>query len=95
MIGRYPGRDLLHRPAPAAVTAPLQLQRVRAPTLVLSGAYDLPSRMQSARLLCALLPSAEHVILPDAGHLINLDQPALYSQLCRTFLKRHAQTSTP
>ncbi len=95
MISRYPGRELLSQHAPAAVVAPLQPQRVRAPTLILSGAYDLPSRLQSARLLCTLLPGAEHVILPDAGHLINLDQPALYSQLCRTFLKQHAQMHPP
>jgi 3-oxoadipate enol-lactonase len=95
MIARYPGRELLDTHAPATVIAPLQLQRIRAPALVLSGAYDLPSRMQAARLLCTLLPGAEHVILADAGHLINLDQPALYSQLCRAFLKRHAQTFPP
>jgi 3-oxoadipate enol-lactonase len=90
MIARYPGRELLETPAAGAVAAPMRLELIRAPTLVLSGAYDLPSRMQSARNLCAQLPAAEHVILPDAGHLINLDQPALYSKLCRAFLMRHA-----
>ncbi len=60
---------------------------------LLNGAYDLPSRLQSAHKLCTQLPGAEHVILPDAGHLINLDQPALYSKLCRVFLLRHPHRS--
>jgi len=95
MIARYPGRELLNPHAAVGAAAPVQLQRVRAPTLVLSGAYDLPSRTQSARLLCSELPLAEHVIIPDAGHLINLDQPALYNRLCRAFLTRYAYPSMP
>jgi len=91
MIARYPGRELLDPGTAGTATAPWSLPVIRAPTLVLSGAYDLPSRLQAARNLCARLPAAEHVILPDAGHLINLDQPALYSKLCRAFLMRHDQ----
>ncbi|HEY6457000.1 MAG TPA: alpha/beta hydrolase [Steroidobacteraceae bacterium] len=93
MIARYPGRELLDPGAAGTAAAPLSLKLIRAPTLVLSGAYDLPSRIQSAQKLRAQLPAAEHVILPDAGHLINLDQPALYSKLCRAFLLRHARRS--
>jgi 3-oxoadipate enol-lactonase len=88
MIARYPGRELLDAGA-AGIAAPLSLNLIRAPTLVLNGAYELPSRLQSARNLCAQLPGADQVVLPDAGHLINLDQPALYSKLCRAFLMRH------
>lgn len=89
MIARYPGRELLHPPAAAAVGPALLLESIRTPALILSGAYDLPSRLQSARELSARLPAAEHVVLPEAGHLINLDQPALYSRLCRAFLTGH------
>jgi pimeloyl-ACP methyl ester carboxylesterase len=93
MISRYPGRELLDAAAAAPPTSPISLESIRAPTLILSGAYDLPSRMQSALDLCARLPAAEHVILPEAGHLINLDQPALDSKLCRAFLRRHTSIS--
>jgi pimeloyl-ACP methyl ester carboxylesterase len=95
MIARYPGRELLDPAAVGTAAAPFSLSLIQAPTLVLSGAYDLPSRLQSARNLCAELPHAEHVILPEAGHLINLDQPALYSKLCRAFLKRHTHLPVP
>jgi pimeloyl-ACP methyl ester carboxylesterase len=91
MIGRYPGRELLDLTAPAPAGPPIALGSIRAPALILSGAYDLPSRLQSALELRAKLPTAQHTILPEAGHLINLDQPALYSRLCRAFLQRHAR----
>jgi 3-oxoadipate enol-lactonase len=95
MIARYPGRDLAARDDFAgrdgadAGAAALPLHAVSVPTLILSGAHDLPSRLQTARRLCASLPAAEHEVVADAGHLINLDRPAVYSELCRSFLSRH------
>jgi pimeloyl-ACP methyl ester carboxylesterase len=89
MIARYPARELLSPRAVPPAGPPLAPELIGIPALLLSGAYDLPSRLAAARDLSARLPLAEHVILPDAGHLINLDQPALYSRLCRDFLKRH------
>ncbi len=95
MIARYPGQDLAARDDFAsfdgadAGAAPLPLHAMTAPTLILSGAHDLPSRLQTARRLCAQLPAAEHEVVADAGHLLNLDRPAVYSELCRSFLSRH------
>ena len=90
MIERYPGHDLACPAAPdAPADAPPRLESIVAPTLILLGQYDLPSRAHSARFLCARLGSAERTVIADAGHLPNLDQPALYSDLCRAFLARH------
>lgn len=95
MLARYPGQDLAAaddfaiRGGADAGTAAVLLHAVSAPTLILSGAHDLPSRLQTARRLCASLPAAELEVVADAGHLINLDQPARYSELCRSFLSRH------
>jgi pimeloyl-ACP methyl ester carboxylesterase len=33
-----------------------------------------------------LLPHAQHVAVPDAGHLVPLDQPESFRQLLFTFL---------
>jgi pimeloyl-ACP methyl ester carboxylesterase len=64
------------------------------PALILSGAYDLRSRLQTAERLRVQLPCAERQVVPDAGHLINLDQPRIYNELCRAFLTRHAISPT-
>jgi len=90
MIERYPGHDLTGREAISSGAAPLRLNSVLAPTLVLSGAHDLASRLRAAEFLSAQLPLAEHTVIAEAGHLTNLDQPILYSELCRSFLNRHA-----
>ncbi len=94
MIGRYPGHDLSYAPARQTSTEPpLRLELITAPTLILLGQFDLPSRAEAAQLLRARLQSAEHAVIADAGHLPNLDQPTVYSNLCRTFLARHVTTS--
>jgi pimeloyl-ACP methyl ester carboxylesterase len=90
MLARYSGQDLGEdKGAP-----PLPLHSVRVPTLILSGTYDLRSRLQTAERLRAQLPCADYRVVPDAGHLINLDQPRIYNELCRAFLARHAINPT-
>lgn len=90
MMARYHGDDLAH-PGQADRRQPApQLESLRAPTLILNGAFDLPSRTRAARWLLARLPGAEHASVPNAGHLPNLDNPAAYNALCRAFLNRHA-----
>jgi 3-oxoadipate enol-lactonase len=89
MIERFPGHELLA----AAATGPapaLHLETINVPVLILLGEHDSPARAQAADFLCARLPHAQRVVIGDAGHLPNLDQPARYSDLCRAFLARHA-----
>ena len=89
MIERFPGHELLGAPAVAPAPA-LHLETINVPVLILLGEHDSPSRAQAADFLCARLPHAQRVVIGDAGHLPNLDQPARYSDLCRAFLARHA-----
>lgn len=93
MIARYPGNDLTHW-APRTERAARGLQSLTAPTLILSGAFDLASRGHAARQLAAHLSDAELAVIAGAGHLPNLDNPDVYSQLCRQFLARHSPRDT-
>lgn len=93
MLERYPGHELLEA-TPATRAAVLPLQQLRIPTLILLGEHDSPRRAQAAQFLCSQLPDAQRVVIGDAGHLPNLDQPARYSDLCRAFLARHADRGT-
>jgi pimeloyl-ACP methyl ester carboxylesterase len=96
MIYRYPARDLLQDRLNAAPEAPrIAFDAVRAPALLISGACDLPGRLEAAARLCRQLPRAEHAVIPAAGHLPNLDNPEQYEALCRAFLARHATLATP
>jgi 3-oxoadipate enol-lactonase len=66
--------------------AEVDLARVRAPCLALSGARDLPDFREIAASLPGLFPAARHVELPWAGHLPSLEGPGEVTSLLAGFL---------
>lgn len=92
MIARYPGKDL-SSPAPTtshAIAAPA-LSQLRKPVLVINGAQDSPGRRRTGEELCSALPNASRALIPDAGHLANLDNPQCYNDVLSGFLLRQAR----
>jgi pimeloyl-ACP methyl ester carboxylesterase len=65
------------------------LPRVTVPTLVLVGADDTNFLAASAHMAKAI-PDAEKVVIPNAGHAANIDQPAAFDRAVIDFLSRHA-----
>ena len=63
---------------------------IGAPTLVLCGERDRVN-LPLCRELAALLPRGEFAVVPNAGHVANLDNPDAFSRLLRAFLDE-AQT---
>jgi 3-oxoadipate enol-lactonase len=91
IIRRYPGNDLLGEAAERGHTAAHALaDGIVTPTLVITGAYDLDSRVQAADHLAHRFACAERAVIADSGHLPNLDNPSAYNDLVRTFFRRHA-----
>jgi pimeloyl-ACP methyl ester carboxylesterase len=71
------------------------LRAITAPSLVVSGAKDLPDFRLTAARLAVLLPGARSVELPWAGHLPTLERPQELSGMLTDFLRdtpRHART---
>jgi 3-oxoadipate enol-lactonase len=64
----------------------VDLGRISARTLVVSGEHDLEFFQAIARHLEAHLPDVRHVVLPWAGHLPSLERPAETTALIRTGL---------
>ncbi len=92
MIARYPGRDL--REPPPRSQHPIaagSLSMLRAPVLILNGERDIDTRKQAGDALCRALPLAERELIPNAGHLANLDHPRAYNDAIRRFLVRQAR----
>ena len=58
------------------------------PSLVIGAELDLAVPLEHSRLLAARLPNAELQIIPGAGHLANLEQPALFNQALTGFLAK-------
>jgi len=63
------------------------LPDIRVPTLVLAGAND-KMFIPSADYMAAKIPGAEKVILENAGHAANIDQPDAFNAAVRKFLDR-------
>lgn len=54
------------------------LPEIRVPTLVLWGARD-EAFFKPSEYMAAKIPAARRVILPGAGHAVNLDQPQAFN----------------
>jgi pimeloyl-ACP methyl ester carboxylesterase len=61
-----------------------ELSRLTLPVLVVVGSEDRPA-LASCRRLAALLPRAELVEVPGAGHVVNLAAPEAFNQLLERF----------
>jgi pimeloyl-ACP methyl ester carboxylesterase len=71
---------------PAVGVLGVRLARCDVPTLIVAGADDAGAR-EPSRALAAALPRAELVVIPDAGHLVNLEQPAAFNTAMLAWLE--------
>lgn len=63
------------------------LPQVGVPTLLLYGELDERSPLHIAESLRAQIAEAELVVIPDAGHLANVEAPAQFNSQVRRFLR--------
>lgn len=62
-----------------------RLRRLQTPTLLLAGALD-GKYCELARQMSATLPYGRVKIMPDVGHALHLEQPALFAGAVQRFL---------
>lgn len=63
-----------------------RLGRLDFPCLVLVGEQDPTTPVSGAKVIHAALPDARLEIIPDAAHLSNVEQPAIFNELVGAFL---------
>jgi pimeloyl-ACP methyl ester carboxylesterase len=78
-------RVLAAVPEPDALAA--ELARFTAPVLLLAGSEDADA-VAASSAFARQLPNAESVVLPGAGHLVNLQASAAFNAALRQFLDR-------
>ena len=61
------------------------LDSISVPTLVLVGANDQPF-LAATDYMAAKIPGAQRVVIENAGHASNIDQPAAFNAAVRGFL---------
>jgi pimeloyl-ACP methyl ester carboxylesterase len=63
------------------------LHRLRLPTLVVWGAEDVIFPVAHAEAFVSAIPGAQCVIIPNAGHLPHIEQPAAFSTAVNAFIE--------
>jgi 2-succinyl-6-hydroxy-2,4-cyclohexadiene-1-carboxylate synthase len=69
-------------PAPGVID---DLSRIAVPTLVLVGEQDT-AYARAGEVMAAKLPNATHVVIPDAGHVVNIEQQETFNRAVIAFL---------
>lgn len=66
-----------------------RLHEIRVPTLILGGAKDKGAPPDALAEVAGKIPEAEHIVIPDAGHITALENPAAFQNALEDFLARH------
>lgn len=70
------------------------LPRIAVPTLLIWGEQDMRSPLSVARTFEQAIPDARLVVLPDCGHVSNLEQPERFNEAVREFCRGHSPPET-
>jgi pimeloyl-ACP methyl ester carboxylesterase len=91
-------RRLIKQQSPDGIRAAIQrmmdrsdatavLESIRVPALVIVGEDDALTPVEESRKMAAVIPDARLEIIPGAGHLSNLEQPARFNAVLAQFLE--------
>jgi pimeloyl-ACP methyl ester carboxylesterase len=89
---RAPGvrQAILDRAQQTTYTNPVpRLQQIKAPTLLLWGANDQMIPSSNAASYAQVLAHSQTVVLPEVGHVVQEEQPALGLAQVKAFLSQH------
>jgi pimeloyl-ACP methyl ester carboxylesterase len=81
---------LVNRPEVASL-----LPQISCPTLVMTGALDTWAGPEQHREIAAAIPNSELVIVPGAGHMIQLEAPEAVNAAIARWLERPARDLQP
>ena len=65
---------------------PLDLSELDVPTLLIHGDHEASAVVAQNRRLARTIPDADHVVIEDAGHLLNRDAPEKFDAALSQFL---------
>jgi pimeloyl-ACP methyl ester carboxylesterase len=70
------------------------LPRIAVPTLLLWGELDVRSPLSVARQFERAIPGAQLVVIPNCGHVSNLERPGPFNHTVREFCRAHSPRQT-
>jgi len=82
--------DMIMAPKPAIG----RLNEIQVPTLIITGADDIPEVQAHAGAIEAGIPGARRIVMDGAGHLLYLEKPAEFARLAINFLEANQVAET-
>jgi pimeloyl-ACP methyl ester carboxylesterase len=65
-----------------------RLPNLRCPTLVVAGSGDAILKVEDSRTMAEAIPQGEFAVIPQTGHLSNLEAPEAFNRAVDDFLRR-------
>jgi 3-oxoadipate enol-lactonase len=89
MVAGYPGQHWLGQDPHRQTSQPIDvLEGIAGPVLVAVGQRDVPGFREMSAVLARRIPGAAYHVVANAGHMINMEQPAVVNDLLTRFLER-------
>jgi pimeloyl-ACP methyl ester carboxylesterase len=86
-IGSANTQQGVQKERPSLYTLVEAMKRLTVPTLIITGDEDWPCLLPGI-LMKQSIPSAALVVMPNAGHAINIEEPDEYNRLVGDFLSQ-------
>ena len=78
-------RHLLTQHSPRVIDG---LASIEAPTLIIVGRDD-EQFLAPTEMMVSRMPNAESIVIEDAAHSVNIDQPEAFDRAVLAFLEKH------
>jgi pimeloyl-ACP methyl ester carboxylesterase len=66
-----------------------RISELRAPTLIMVGEHDIPACLEIAQELDESVRDSTRIVVPGAGHLLQMEKPEEFNEHLVGFLRRH------
>jgi pimeloyl-ACP methyl ester carboxylesterase len=88
IIDAYSGWHWLHKNPWTPLDPPSlqQLYKIVQPTLIITGEQDLPDFQMIADILSQQIPHSKKTTIPNAGHVCNMENAALFNETTAKFI---------
>ena len=91
MVAGYPGQHWLGQDPHRQTRPPIDvLEGVTVPALVAVGEHDVPGFREMSAVLARRIPGAVYRVVADAGHMVNMEQPAAVNEMLTRFTQEHS-----